>query len=128
MSWSDRVVEACRRNKAWRETGSGLLRWDKPEDPLFQELLTYMGPPGKLNDYWCMWHRPGGAEVPLHVHNNWRTTIYYPYGHPASLFTENGDVWLADDMFFGMEAGQAHGVRANETDQDRYSFVALFGE
>ena len=112
-----------------RPTGSGMWRTDEAEfgdalDAVVWQMEQYLGV--VRQDAWVMEHTPGSEEVISHHHNNWKTAIYYPISHPSALLLagyshtpEAGDLVLLD-------AGEKHGVEANDTFASRFSVVMTY--
>lgn len=111
----------------WRRTGSGLWRSDKPSTQHISELKAEVEAlVGPIPTWWVTKHLPGGKAVPLHIHNQWGTAVYYPRNHPVGLFHAGDVIESKEGRLLVLPAGTEHGVEANESEETRYSVVFLF--
>lgn len=114
----------------WTRTGSGLYRYnlhiDMPNDFLSTYFVTLSKVIGQLQAHWVMWHKPGGPEIFQHEHNEWATAVYFPKDHETALDLDGDLVYPRSGRLALLPARTLHGVQANETEEDRYSVIALF--
>lgn len=122
-------LDECEDHEDWRETGSGLFRWDKPESEFVDHVKNIA--PSTPHDWWVMKHVPGGAEVLPHIHNNWATMVTFLNTHPSALLYQDPgkEEWTraVPEQGWGvyLVPGTLHKVEANESDYNRYTLILL---
>ncbi len=112
-----------------KRTKAGLFRAEPPFGKyitrLTEVLEANIGMPA--HDLWGMRHKPGGKEVFMHSHNNWRTVTFYPRPYEAGLILEDEVYQPVGGDYVILPVGTMHGVEANKSHHPRYSVVWLFG-
>lgn len=111
----------------WRQTKTGLLRWDRPEELTFLVEMIENRFHTKVHDWWVMKQEPGSPGTMPHIHNKWDTYVYYTDWSNAHIVGADFDIMPGPGRIVYLPEGTEHAVERSHAEEgdNRYSVVFL---